>query len=77
LETTKDLERNIIIEETFDVLYLNQRYLSAGQADFVAGLKRYYRRNKQLTEKQLSALLEIKKFMKEPESVRVTQKQVK
>jgi hypothetical protein len=49
-------ETNISIKETFDFLYLNERYLSTSQTEFVRGLKTYFNRNKTLSEKQQSAL---------------------
>jgi hypothetical protein len=60
------------IKETFDFLYLNEKHLSAGQSDFISGCKKHFHKNKELSEKQLSALLEIKKFLKINEPVRTT-----
>jgi len=51
------------VKELFDFLYLQQRHLTASQENFIGGLKRYYRRNKQLSEKQVSALKDIAKFL--------------
>lgn len=62
----------IKIKECFDFLYLNERHLSASQTEFVASLKRYYHRNKQLSGRQLAALLEIKKYLKADEPIRYT-----
>jgi hypothetical protein len=45
------------IKETFDYLYLNESYLTSGQASFVDGLKTHFRRNKELSEKQSSHFL--------------------
>lgn len=55
--------KNIKIKEAFDFLYVNSRYLTKNQSDFVAGLKRYYHKNKELTEKQQTVLFEIKKYL--------------
>jgi hypothetical protein len=60
------------IKETFDFLYLNEKQLSAGQSDFISGCKRYYHKNKELSEKQLSALMEIRKYLKTEEPIRFT-----
>jgi hypothetical protein len=53
----------IKVKECFDYLYLNERYLSAGKSEFVRELKTYFNRNKTLSEKQQSALFEIRKYM--------------
>lgn len=58
------------IKECFDFLYLNQRHLTASQTEFVAGCKRHYSRNKELSERQISALNEIRKYLNAPETVR-------
>jgi len=55
--------QNIKIKETFEYLYLHEKNLTAGQSDFVRSLKRYFQKNKQLSEKQTAALLEIKKYL--------------
>ena len=62
------------LKETFDFLYLNERYLTTGQSDFIASMKRYYNRNKTLSDKQISALFEIRKYLKADEPVRTTMK---
>lgn len=66
------MENTVAIKECFDFLYLNERYLSASQSEFIAGLKRYYHKNKELSEKQISALMEIRKYLKVPEPIRLT-----
>jgi hypothetical protein len=62
----------VSIKETFDFLYLNQNLLTVGQADFVAGLKTYYNRNKMLSERQAGTLFDIAKYLKANEPERVT-----
>ncbi len=52
------------IKELFDAIYLNQKQLTSGQAEFVDSLKRYYHKNKILSDKQLEALSEIFKSFK-------------
>jgi len=59
LEQTHEVE----IRELFDFLYLQKKHLTGSQENFVWGLKRYYRQNKQLSEKQVSALKDIVKFL--------------
>jgi len=66
---------DIQIKETFDFLYLNERCLSASQFDFIQGLKKYYRQNKCLSEKQARALFEIRKYLNIDEPIRMTGKQ--
>ena len=56
------METKIFIKETFDFLSLHEKNLTASQFDFVESLKKYYHKNKQLSEKQTAALLEIKKY---------------
>lgn len=55
--------KNIEIKETFDFLYLNEKKMTANQFDFVQSLKKYYAKNKTLSEKQQKTLLEIKKYL--------------
>jgi len=63
-------QRNILIKEAFDFLYLHEKDLSSGQIDFIQGLKRYFTRNKTLSEKQCQALFEIREYLKVPDQVR-------
>jgi len=53
----------IAIKELFEALYLSERDLTAGQMDFIEGCKKHFKRNKSLSEKQLSALRDIKKYI--------------
>lgn len=62
------------IKETFDFLYLNQRLLTVGQMDFIQSLKKYFTKNKQLSEKQAATLFKIKKYLQVDEPVRITNK---
>jgi len=57
-------ENSIRIKETFDKLYLNEKQLSSGQTQFIEGCKKYFRKNKSLSEKQSEALFEITKYLK-------------
>jgi hypothetical protein len=41
---------------------LGSRNLTESQSKFIEGAKRYFKRNKILSEKQLSTLLEIKRY---------------
>lgn len=58
------MENTVAIKECFDFLYLNERHLSAGQTEFVRGLKAYFNRNKELSKKQVAVLFEIRKWIK-------------
>jgi hypothetical protein len=58
------MKSTIEIKEAFDHLYLNQDSLSSAQIEFVDSLKKYFKKEKNLTEKQQAALFEIKKYMK-------------
>jgi len=55
--------QNIKIKETFDSLYLNERNLTSSQRDFVDSLKKYFNKNKTLSENQQKNLFEILKYM--------------
>lgn len=54
--------KNIRIKEQFDFLYLNEKRLSLSQKDFINSLKKYFIRNKNLSENQQKALTEIVKY---------------
>jgi predicted transcriptional regulator len=55
--------KNIKIKETFDYLYLYEKNMTMAQKDFIASLKKYYQKNKKLSEKQTATLFEIKKYL--------------
>jgi hypothetical protein len=55
--------QNIKIKETFDSLYLNEKKLTSSQKDFVDSLKKYFNKNKTLSENQQKNLYEILKYM--------------
>jgi len=55
--------KNTEIKELFDFLYVNERQLTAGQMDFIQGCKKQFSRTKQLSEKQISVLNDIKQFL--------------
>jgi hypothetical protein len=57
-------KQQILIKETFDFLYLNEKHLTLSQKDFINGLKKYFTRNKTLSEKQQKALFEITKYVR-------------
>ena len=50
------------IKEAFRFLEQNNGSISANAASFVTGLKKYFARKKVLSERQLKALYEIKRF---------------
>jgi len=60
---TIDLTKNTRIKECFDSLYLHQKNMTSAQLEFVNGLKKYFVKNKTLSEKQSSALFEMAKYM--------------
>lgn len=51
-----------IIKEAFKFLNQHISCLSQGQSELLKGLQKYYRENKELTEKQMKVLFEIKKY---------------
>jgi hypothetical protein len=57
-EMTKEERKGI--RETFRQLEQNKGYLSESAASFIAGLRKYFTRNKRLSERQLKALYEIR-----------------
>ena len=54
---------NTAIKELFDSLYLCEKQLTAGQMEFINSVQKQFRRDKTLSEKQLSVLREIRKFI--------------
>lgn len=54
--------KNIKIKEQFDFLYLNEKRLTLSQKDYINSLKKYFIRNKKLSENQLKVLNEIVKY---------------
>jgi len=56
--------KNLVeIKELFDSLYLCEKQLTAGQVQFINSVQKQFRRDKTLSEKQLAALREIRKFI--------------
>ncbi len=51
------------IKEVFEFLYLNEQQLSLTQISFIKSLKKYYGRNKTLSERQRKVLFEIRKYI--------------
>jgi hypothetical protein len=51
------------IKEAFSFLQVHERQLSLSQIDFVKSLKNYWAKNKRLSERQKTALFEIRKYM--------------
>ena len=50
------------IKEAFKFLQQHISCLSQGQNELIKGLQKYYRENKELSEKQIKVLIEIKKY---------------
>jgi len=59
----KDMSGMDEIKEVFSYLALHEQKLSLSEIDFVRSLKKYFTRNKKLSERQKTALFEIRKFM--------------
>jgi hypothetical protein len=59
--------------ELFDFLYLSIHHLTTGQMNLIASMKKQFRRNGELSEKQFEVLREIKKYLPIQE-VRMTNK---
>jgi len=57
------MENEVAIKEIFDYFYVNKRELTASQEDFINGCKKYFRINKQLSDKQLGILCDMKRFL--------------
>lgn len=55
------MENMAAIKEIFDSLYLCEKQLTAGQMQFINSVQKQFRRDKTLSEKQLSVLREIRK----------------
>ena len=51
------------IKATFAFLQLNEGKMSYGQTLIVKALKKYYVKNKRLSEKQLQTLFDIRKYL--------------
>lgn len=56
-------ENNVLIKELFDFFYVNEKQLTARQIEFINSIKRYYKKNESISEKQFAALFEIKKYL--------------
>jgi Tfp pilus assembly PilM family ATPase len=57
---------DLIIRDLFSDLQASVGLLTDSQLALIKGLKKYYARNKKLSERQLSTLLEIKKYNSSP-----------
>ncbi|HEY5124521.1 MAG TPA: hypothetical protein VIK14_12380 [Ignavibacteria bacterium] len=55
--------KNIKIKETFDYLYLCEKQLTPSQLEFIRSVKKQFARTKELSEKQMKILIEIKKYL--------------
>jgi len=53
----------VAIKDIFSTLYLYQNQMTAGQLNFVDGCKKEFKRYKQLSDKQLAVLTDIKKHL--------------
>ena len=57
------MENTTAIKEIFDTLYLSEKQLTPSQLDFIRGVKKQFARTKELSEKQVKILIEIKKYL--------------
>jgi hypothetical protein len=57
------MENTVAIKELFDSLYLCEKQLTPSQLDFIRGVKKQFARTKELSEKQVKILIEIKKYL--------------
>ena len=57
------VENQAEIRDLFDYLYLNRRNLSRSQLSFCESTQKQFRRDKSLSEKQITILREIKKYL--------------
>ena len=67
------MEQNNEVKELFDALYLSEKKLSPSQFLYVQSTKRQFARNRELSEKQVKILREIKKFLPATEVIRYTE----
>jgi len=58
-------QTTIQVKETFDYLHLHRQDMTAGQMRLVDSMKQQFRRNKDLSDKQVKILLDIKKYLYE------------
>jgi len=57
-------EKQVIqLKELFDYFHLKDRVLSASQSAFIRSCKTQFQRNKELTEKQIQVLNDIKNYI--------------
>jgi len=57
------MENTTAIKELFDSLYLSEKQLTPAQADFIRGAKKQFNRTKELSDRQVAVLREIKSFL--------------
>jgi len=65
-------EKTVKIKELFDNLYLHDRQLTAAEKDFVSGCRKYFQKNKQLSDRQIRVLKDILKFLPTDATIRYT-----
>jgi len=58
-------QTTIKVKETFDYLYIHRLDMTAGQMRLIDSFKQQFRRNKDLSDKQVEILLDIKKYLYE------------
>jgi len=58
-------QNGIRIKEAFDYLHIHRRDMTGAQMQLIDSMKRQFRRNKTLSEKQIKVLTDIKKYLYE------------
>lgn len=62
------MKSETLIKELFDSIYLREKHLTLGQVNFIQSLKKQFNKKKELSDKQVSTLKDILRFL--PEEVR-------
>lgn len=60
------MENTVLVNEIFDFLYLREKQLTSSQLEFIRSVKKQFKRDKTLSEKQIKILKEIRKYLLVP-----------
>ena len=60
------MENTVLVNEIFDFLYLREKQLTSSQLEFIQSVKKQFKRDKTLSEKQIKILKEIRKYLLVP-----------
>jgi len=61
------MKNTVAAKEILDSLYLNEKQLTSGQLSFIQGCKKQFTKTKELSDKQVQILIEIKKSLPDHE----------